>query len=386
MLFLSSREALLLRSVVRARFQFVILTGVAVEEDDLLCGLVLRLRHCVSPSGIGLAGSACAPCAEALASSDASASCYRRSENVRVLAVIVAERKLVQVQGQILLADVVEAAHDAALEQRPEALDIVGMHFAAHILVLGVLHRAVRETARLQIVIAAVLVGRDQRYALADRIAHEPIQSSRVCVFDDLADHVTLAADSADHRGLSAHAGDVLLLVPVAVLIFAAQGGFVHFDDPHQLLEIVVAHTGAEPMADIPSGMRRGALAKEHSADLARRHTFQALEHRIKNAEPNEQGDVRVLKDRPDQYREAIGRIVQVGLVAAEPIERAGLRGIDLFVSALRALHFTVGPAAIRKVLSAGFFIGIARHELLKRHHENIVARAGVVVKSRNIP
>ncbi len=36
MLFLSSREALLLRSVVRARFQFVILTGVAVEEDDLL--------------------------------------------------------------------------------------------------------------------------------------------------------------------------------------------------------------------------------------------------------------------------------------------------------------------------------------------------------------
>jgi hypothetical protein len=45
--------------------------------------------------------------AEASASSDASASCYRFSEDVRVLAVVVTELKLVQVQRKVFLADVV---------------------------------------------------------------------------------------------------------------------------------------------------------------------------------------------------------------------------------------------------------------------------------------
>jgi hypothetical protein len=47
-----SREALLLRSIVRTRFQFVVLTPVAVEENDLLCGLVLRLHRGLASLGL----------------------------------------------------------------------------------------------------------------------------------------------------------------------------------------------------------------------------------------------------------------------------------------------------------------------------------------------
>ena len=44
----------------------------------------------------------------------------RCAENVGVMPIIVAELKLGHVQRQILAADFVVAAHDAALNQRPE--------------------------------------------------------------------------------------------------------------------------------------------------------------------------------------------------------------------------------------------------------------------------
>src|SRR5260370_38795697 len=48
--------------------------------------------------------------AEASASSDASAFCYCCSENVGILAIIVARLEFSQVQRQILVADMMEAA------------------------------------------------------------------------------------------------------------------------------------------------------------------------------------------------------------------------------------------------------------------------------------
>jgi hypothetical protein len=86
-----SREALLLAPEMRASFQFVVLTGIAVEENDLLLGFA-DFRHGVSPSVLGATLTALAfwtHDAEASASSDASASCYRFAENVGILPVIV---------------------------------------------------------------------------------------------------------------------------------------------------------------------------------------------------------------------------------------------------------------------------------------------------------
>ena len=85
-----------------------------------------------------LTASACWNDAEASASSDASASYYRCPEDIGILATVVTELKLVQIQRQIFLAYVVISADDAALQQRPEVFNVVGMDLAAHIFALAV--------------------------------------------------------------------------------------------------------------------------------------------------------------------------------------------------------------------------------------------------------
>lgn len=51
-----------------------------------------------------------------------SASRNRGSENVGIFSIVVAERKLRDVERQIFAADLVIAAHDTALNQRPETI------------------------------------------------------------------------------------------------------------------------------------------------------------------------------------------------------------------------------------------------------------------------
>jgi hypothetical protein len=65
--------------------------------------------------------------AETVASDRASADCYCRSEDIGVVAVVVPELKFSDVQRQILLADLMVAANDPALEDAPEAFNRVGV-------------------------------------------------------------------------------------------------------------------------------------------------------------------------------------------------------------------------------------------------------------------
>lgn len=57
----------------------------------------------------------------------ASATPYRGSKYVRVVPVVVPEFEFCDVQRQVFSADVVELAHDAALQQRPEAVDCLSV-------------------------------------------------------------------------------------------------------------------------------------------------------------------------------------------------------------------------------------------------------------------
>jgi hypothetical protein len=47
----------------------------------------------------------------------------RRSENIGIVPIIVAELKLGNIEVKVLFADLVEVSHDAAFDQRPEAFD-----------------------------------------------------------------------------------------------------------------------------------------------------------------------------------------------------------------------------------------------------------------------
>lgn len=62
----------------------------------------------------------CGPCC-------ASAPCYGFAEDVGVVAIVVAELELRDVQRHVFRAHLVERADDAALEDRPEAFNRVGV-------------------------------------------------------------------------------------------------------------------------------------------------------------------------------------------------------------------------------------------------------------------
>src|SRR5437899_538455 len=68
----------------------------------------------------------------------------RRSEDVCVFAVIVAELELSDIERKVLFADLVEGADAAALNQRPEAFNRVGMDRADNVIALGMIDNDVR--------------------------------------------------------------------------------------------------------------------------------------------------------------------------------------------------------------------------------------------------
>ena len=61
------------------------------------------------------------------------ASANRRAEDIRVQAIVVAELKLGNIERQIFGADLVESADHAALKDRPETFNRVGMHRADNV-------------------------------------------------------------------------------------------------------------------------------------------------------------------------------------------------------------------------------------------------------------
>lgn len=363
-----SGESLLLRTIVRARFQLVGFAGVAVEVNDFFSGLSC-FGHNASLSGTFRVALVCwLATAEAPASQVASASCYRVSEYVGVLAIVLAELKLIQVQRQIFLAYVVIGADDSPFQQAPEALNRIRVNETAYIFAATMADDAMRILiSESKQPIAGMLIGSDQIDSATNGLSHKTIQRWRIGILDHLADHVALPRDRADDSYLVAvmMAGSVLALICVSVFVLTADIGLVNFDDAHKLLEIIVLHSGAQTMADVPCGMQRRTLAEIHASDLSRRYALQTLQHRVENLEPRDERHVGILEYRADQNGEPI-RCLAAFL--ADPMKRFGLEGIDFFVSASRTLH-AIRPAAIRKELTAGWLIGESRHELLESHH-----------------
>jgi hypothetical protein len=333
--------------------------------------------------------------AEASASSDASASCYGRSEDVLVLAIVMAELKLIQVQRQVFFADVMIRTDHASLKQRPERLDIVCVNLTPDILAFAVGDHFMRQR-RFEQTIAAMFISCDERHFIANCLANESIEGRSVCVLDDFANHVTLAGDRTDDRGLVAHlsAPDVGFLIPVAVLIFAADESFVYFDDSHELFEIVILQASAEPMANEPCGAIRAR--SDHAMYLESADTLLTGQHQVQNLEPSEQWIVRVLKDGADGHGKTVWRPWVFATLRALPSEGARLVRVNLLIAAARAID-ALRPTLVLEISLAGRLVRKQPVKLRQRHlsgdlgfvrcvHAEKIAHNQVLVKSSIIP
>src|SRR5580704_3770089 len=90
-----------------------------------------------------------------------------------------------------------ECAHDAALEDRPEAFNAVGVDCANDVLPLGMIDDAVRKFLA-QMFVADPLIGTEQTDLVRHGLTHERFKRAGAHVFNDASNDVAFAADGAN--------------------------------------------------------------------------------------------------------------------------------------------------------------------------------------------
>jgi len=287
-----------------------------------------------------------------------SAFCYYVRKDVWVLAVVVSERKLRQVQRQVILTHLVIRADDPTLEQTPKAVQVVGMDVAPHVFSLLVIHDLMGIFA-VQPAIAWVFVRCHQRDTIPDGFADQLAHGYTISILDQFAHDIPFASNGPNDGsfGLFRH---VLFLVPMPVLVPAADIGFIHFHFAHQLGERTILHGRPNPMAHIPG--RAVVAASDLAMDLQGTDAFLALRHQVNDLKPRSQWIVGVLKDRLGDDREPIAITSAAGLGLAHPMKRLALQFIDFGVVAAWA-GYAVRPSLLLQELLTCLFGGEPMHQ-----------------------
>jgi hypothetical protein len=294
-----------------------------------------------------------------------------RSENVRVFPVVIPELELGHIERHVFAADLVERADHAALEDRPKAFNRVGVDCTDDVLALSVVDDAKRVVLG-KVLVASPLVRAEQAHLVRNNFVDEAGESRGPDVFDDAADGIALATDSANDgdfaRANTARSAASAALIPMSVLGEPAHEGLVNFNNPAKLLDGLIRESGPDAMCHVPSGLER---AETHVApNLAGTDALLAGQHQVDDAEPVAQRLIRVFKDRAGNVREAIAGL-RSALVAL-PVPRITLQLSGVLSAAARAAD-ALRPAFADKIGATGVLIGKHRLELADGHLMNLL-------------
>jgi hypothetical protein len=276
--------------------------------------------------------------AETVTSDHASAACYRASKHVRVHPIVVAELKFRDVQRHVFGGHLVERADHAALKDAPKALNRVRVNRADNVLISLVVNLLVRKLAKV-IAVARPRVSRQQADLVGNGLIHEIKHGLRRNPLKHAGNYIAVALDRADDRGLVIKRA-VLPLIPMPVLILAANPRLIHFHNAAKLL-LRRDQTRADFVAH---GMGRLVAAEAHHAlNLEGAHSLLAGKHQMSDPVPVAEGLFGVLENGAYQGGKAIG----TGFAAfhALPMKRLVGRGVvHVLIAAARAMH-TFRPA-----------------------------------------
>ena len=183
------------------------------------------------------------------------ASLDRRSEDVGVPPVVIAELELGDIERHVFAAHFVERADNAALENRPEAFDGLGMDCANDILTTRMVNSRVR-IVLVERIVARILIGTKQADFMGDGFAYERSESGGIHVRDHARDNIPLAADRADDWSFAgtnaARSATAAAFIPMPVFGQAANESFVNFDNSAEFID-VLHESGSDLMAHEPS-------------------------------------------------------------------------------------------------------------------------------------
>lgn len=302
-----------------------------------------------------------------------SARSYRRTKDVRVLAVVVPELELIDVQREILTADFMECTDDATFDDGPEALDGVRVNRTAHVFIAAVMHDTERVFVPKRFV-RGMFIGGQQTYLVRHDLTHERSKSDRIDVIDHSRNHVAFALDRADHNGFSCSASTTHAAASAWAFVLVpgltADIGFVNLDIADQLLELLIAKCSADLVAHKPCGL---VGTKAHvSHDLEGTYSLLAGEHQVHNPKPVAQRLVGVLEYRTRQHGKAVASIWSA--VIALPVEILGAVRLG-FKTATRAAYNALRPAIGGKVSLARILVRKSALEVRYAHLVDSVVR-----------
>jgi len=280
----------------------------------------------------------------------------RRSENIRILPVIVSELEFRDVQGHIFAAHFVERADYAALEDRPEAFDGLCVDRANDILPSRMVNSRVW-VILIERIVAWILIRAKQADPVRHRFADERSEGSGIHVRDYPCDHIALAANRADDwsfAGTDATCSAAAApFIQMPVLCQAAHESFIDLDNSAEFIN-VLHESGSDLMAHEPSGPVR---SEAHIAIyLQSAHSFLARKHEMDHAEPLPQWLICILENCASDMREAVvsgGR----GAFVAQPVPLHCAVLLNLRVATPRA-GYAFRPAAPGEVGATSIFVG----------------------------
>jgi hypothetical protein len=279
----------------------------------------------------------------------------RRSENVLIHPIVIAELKLRNIERQILGTDFVERADNTALQNRPEAFNRIRVDRSNNtmlgVLALGVINDAVR-IAIVKAAIGGVVIRAEQANAIGNGFFDERFYRIAFSVFNDAGDHVAFALHSTNHD-LFAEAAPliVLALIPMPVLILAANIGLVDFNNAAELFD-VFDKRGSDFVAHSPC---RFVAPEPHvTHDLQCAHSLFGSEHEMNDLEPLAEGLVGVLEDSPGDVGEPIASLWSAMITLPMPRIALQLSRADCTTARTRD---AIGPATANQIGAASIFV-----------------------------
>ena len=280
---------------------------------------------------------------------------HRRTEDVRVLPIVVTELKLGNIQRQIFGGNFVVGAYDATFQDGPETLNSLGVDGANNILTASMVNRPVREFLA-QIAIRAMLIGAKQADLFGNALANEGGECGGGGVLNHTGNHIPLTAHGTSHDFFARTTTSILIiatLVFVTVLRFAAHIGFINLHDAHQLSELLISKTSADTHAHV----MRGAVGAEthHALDLEGGNPLFADQHEMDDAEPYTEINVCVLEDGANKVGKPIRRAYAA--IHALPFVSLGFQLDDMQRAAAGAVN-AILPAFLDQIRIASRFIG----------------------------